>query len=285
MGLGGTRARVVAPRERGAVLAYLDQQARDNLLLIEMVESIGGAARPHEPPPKVVAAWRGRKIVGVVSTRPSIVIDYDITPEGLDACLPSLVAVESGLVKSAKFVVDPLWERLRLRGRHALIDRIETTYAMARSPEALARVAGHDLAGLRAATAADHEDLVYAARASLREEDRPDPFDGDPAGFRRWVAGRVERARIVEVDGEVVFVGYADVRRPDGWLIQGVYTWPRARQQGHATTGMMGIIAEAFANGADHVQLAVVEGNVPALALYARLGFEPHRELRTILFI
>lgn len=220
-----------------------------------------------------------------MSLRPSIVVDYDITDAGLDACLSSVVAIESGLVKSSKSVVDPLWDRMRLRGRHALIDRIETTYTLAPDAHAVTRLADAPLTGFRAATRADLEDLVHAARASLREEKRPDPFDGDPDGFRRWVAGRVERARVVEADGRVVFVGYADVRRPEGWLIQGVYTWPEARRRGHASTGMLGLIEEAFGHGADHVQLAVVAGNEPAIGLYGRLGFQPFRDLRTILFV
>ena len=36
---------------------------------------------------------------------------------------------------------------------------------------------------------------------------------------------------------------------------------------------------------ADHVQLAVVGGNVPAAKLYERLGFSPFGELRTVLFL
>jgi ribosomal protein S18 acetylase RimI-like enzyme len=47
---------------------------------------------------------------------------------------------------------------------------------------------------------------------------------------------------------------------------------------------MDSVIREAFASGASHVQLAVIEGNERASALYRHLGFEPFAELRTILF-
>jgi len=47
---------------------------------------------------------------------------------------------------------------------------------------------------------------------------------------------------------------------------------------------MDSILREAFAMGAAHVQLAVVEGNVRASTLYRHLGFEPFSELRTILY-
>ena len=125
---------------------------------------------------------------------------------------------------------------------------------------------------------------MVAARASLREEGRPDPFDGDPDGFRRWVRGRLHRAHVVEIDGRIGFVGYADVQRTDGWLIQGVYAWPELRRRGLAATGMTALVRQAERAGADHVQLAVIEGNEPAIALYESLGFVPFGRLRTILF-
>ena len=82
----------------------------------------------------------------------------------------------------------------------------------------------------------------------------------------------------------MVFVAYADVRRSEGWLIQGVYTMPENRRSGFAAIGMSAILDEAFSAGTDHVQLAVVDGNDAGLGLYNSLGFEATSELRTILF-
>jgi predicted GNAT family acetyltransferase len=137
---------------------------------------------------------------------------------------------------------------------------------------------------LRAAASRDLAALVHAARASLREEGRPDPYEGDPEGFRRWVRGRLPRALVAELGGEVVFVAYADVRRPEGWLVQGVYTWPARRERGLARAGLAALCARAFAEGVEHVQLAVVDGNSAAQRLYAGLGFRRFATLRTILF-
>ena len=136
----------------------------------------------------------------------------------------------------------------------------------------------------RPARPEDLDELVYAARASLWEEERPDPSEDDPHGFERWVRGRLPRARIVQHDGCTVFVAYADVRRAEGWLVQGVYTWPEYRRQGFARRGMDSVVREAFSTGASHVQLAVVEGNERAARLYEELGFEAFAELRTVLF-
>jgi ribosomal protein S18 acetylase RimI-like enzyme len=276
------RARLVTLRERDAVQAYLAREPRHNLLLMEMVAGIGQPATPSEMPPQVLAAWQRGEIVGITTLRPSVVVDFEMGPDALGACLPMISSIETGLIKSVPRIVTPLWRGMQSCGRRALIDRNETAYGL---PGRSWKDPAPSSACLRPATDSDLEDLVHAARASLREEDRPDPFDGDPAGFRRWVKGRLHRARLVEVDGRVGFVGYADVRRSDGWLIQGVYTWPECRRQGFARAGMSGLIREAFESGADHVQLAVVEGNLPAIRLYEGLGFEPFSELRTILFV
>ena len=99
-----------------------------------------------------------------------------------------------------------------------------------------------------------------------------------------WVRGRVARARVVELEGRVAMVGYADVQREEGWLLQGIYTWPDCRQRGLASFGVSELCHEAFAAGANHVQLAVVEGNTAARRLYEGLGFKPYAKLRTILF-
>jgi predicted GNAT family acetyltransferase len=130
----------------------------------------------------------------------------------------------------------------------------------------------------------DLEALVVAARASLREEERPDPYEGDPEGFRRWVAGRVRNALVAEIDRRVVFVAYADIRRSEGWLLQGVYTWPEFRRRGLAAAGVSSLCGRAFSKGAEHVQLAVVDGNRAGEGLYDGLGFRPFAKLRTILF-
>jgi len=190
--------------------------------------------------------------------------------------------VESGLVKSPVEGVDMLWRRLEARGRRALVDRVERAYVLRAGEARLVEPPAGTR--IRQATLHDLDALIEAARASLREEQRPDPFHGDPDGFRRWVRGRLPRAQVLERGGSVVFVGYADVRRKEGWLLQGVYTWPSARRRGFASAGVSSLCRSAFDAGADHVQLSVVEGNQAGGGLYAKLGFQPFASLRTILF-
>jgi RimJ/RimL family protein N-acetyltransferase len=275
-------ARLVRLSERGAVLAHLARRPEANLFLLDVSTRIGAPPPPGELRSEVAAAWRGDEVAGVAALRPSVVFDAGMGPEVIEALLPYLETLGVGLIKSAKPGVDHAWSELRKRGRRrALLDRCETAWAL-RSATARLREPGS--ARARPAVAQDLDALVIAARESLREEQRPDPFAGDVRGFRRWVRGRVPRARVVEHAGRVVFVGYADVQLPEGWLIQGVYTWPEFRRRGFAAVGVSELCREAFAAGASHVQLAVVEGNAAGEGLYAGLGFEPFGALRTILF-
>lgn len=276
-------ARLLQPAERGEVVEYLAQSPRDNLLLLDLVARLGHDPAPSELTPQIGVARRAGEIVGVAALRPSAVLDALVQPEALEQLAPLFDPMGIGLVKSAQPAVDALWSRLsRRRRRRAVVDRLETAYALCADG---ARLAGAPSgARVRNAVAGDLEALVFAARESLREEQRPDPFSGDARGFRRWVQGRVPRARVVEAAQRVAFVGYADVQRAQGWLLQGVYTWPRARRRGYAAAGTSALCREAFANGAEHVQLSVVDGNDAARALYEGIGFKPFARLRTILF-
>jgi predicted GNAT family acetyltransferase len=263
-------------------VAYLRRNAQGNLLLLDMATMIGDAPGGREVAPQLLSARAGGEVCGVAALRPSLALDSEMEAETLAVLLPYIEVIPTGLMKSPTEIVSALWKSLRERGRHALIDRIEIAYELRKC-----EVRGPGLpagAHTRPAQIGDLDELVAAARASLLEEKRPDAGDGDPAGFRRWVEGRLARARVVEWQGRVAFVGYADVRRADGWLVQGVYTFPKYRRSGLAAAGMAAIAAEAFDTGADHVQLAVVDGNRPAIGLYEGLGFRPFGELRTILF-
>lgn len=277
-----SRAEFVTRRQCREVLAHLAQSPVENLVLIDLVQEISDSWR--DTGAQVVAAWEGDQVSGVASLRPIISTDAGMGEEALVACLPVLMCVEVGLIKSSPDRTAVIWECLRSRGRSALIDRDETAYVRSLDSEDTSWPSPPPEAVLRPARMDDLEYLVDAARASLLEESRPDPFRSDIAGFRRWVASRVDRARLVEVGGQPLFVAYADVRQSDGWLIQGVYTWPQARRQGYARAGMGDLLREAQEAGARHVQLAVVKGNSSAAALYSSLGFVPGFDLRTILF-
>ena len=280
---GRLECRWLSPADRDAAIDRLRQDPAANLFLLDLAARLGAPPAPGETRTEIVGAWRDGELVGLAGLRPSVVLDAAIPPEAVQAMLPYLESLGVGLVKSASPVVDVLWEHLvRERKRRAVVDRLETGYAV--GPDEALLPAAQPGVVVRPATKEDLAPLVVAARESLREENRPDPFAGDVRGFQRWVRGRIARARVAVADGRIVFVGYADVQRPEGWLLQGVYTWPEVRRRGFARAGVAELCREAFAAGATHVQLAVVDGNDAGRRLYEGLGFKPFTKLRTILF-
>jgi len=278
----GLVARRIGPGALPEVCARLAERPRENLLLLDLAMRLGDAAQPGEVASDLVGVWRGGQLVGVASLRPTLVFDAALEEPALDALVDAMETLQVGLAKAAPEHVERLWERVSRRRRHRLwLDRTETALAL---EVRAARLVPDAECRVRAAAESDLEPLVFAARESLREEDRPDPFAGDSDGFRRWVRGRVPRARVVEDGGMVRFAGYADVQRSEGWLLQGIYTWPETRRRGLAAVGTSALCREAFDAGARHVQLAVVDGNRAARQLYESLGFEPFARLRTLLF-
>jgi len=276
-------SRLVGLADRESALHFLSRDAAANLFLLDLAARLGTPPAPGETQTKIVAAWRDDQIVGMAGLHPTVILDANAGEEAVEAFIPYLERIRVGLVKSAVPTVDLLWKEFSARSsRRVIVDRIEIAYALdAGDSKRIEPAAGESA---RCATDADLDDLVVAALESLREEGRPDPFVGDAEGFRHWVRGRVARARVVEFAGRVAMVGYADVQREEGWLLQGIYTWPNRRQRGLASFGVSELCHEAFAAGANHVQLAVVEGNAAAQRLYEGLGFKPFAKLRTILF-
>ncbi len=269
--------------ETAETLEYLRHDSLANLFLLDLVSRCATSPPPGEMRTEIALAIRHGELVGVAALRPTIVFDAAMAPEVAEAFLPMVDSMSVGLVKCGSSVVDAFWRKLGgPQRRRAVVDRYETAYALDAQDARLAP--SREGLEARSASGQDLEPLVFAARESLREEGRPDPFAGDIKSFRTWVSGRVGRARVVVDAGEVVFVGYGDVRCPDGWLLQGIYTWPHARRQGFAAIGTSDLCRLAFEAGAHHVQLAVVEGNAGAKSLYEGLGFKPFGRLRTILF-
>ena len=282
--MAGLRVRPLRERDLRAALEYLDRSPLLNLVLADLVLRIGEPAAAHGKAPEVLGAWRGRELAGIAGLAPSVVFDAAAEPEALEAFFPYLVRVGSGLVKSTEEVVAPLLAWLAAEGRRVLLDRIEIGFALAPTDARLCAPVPDPDRVVREAAVADLEALVDAARRSLLEEGRPDPFESDPVGFRRWVSSRVRRAVVVERQARLGFVGYADVQCARGWLLQGVFTWPEERRRGLAAAGVSELCRRAFASGGAHVQLAVVEGNAAAEQLYEGLGFRRFARLRTLLF-
>lgn len=272
-------------------VACLRRHTRDNLFLIDTILRLDPSktrGRRGETSPTALGIFEDERLVGVATLRPTIAFDHGLRGPALEVAHEAATRLGSGLIRSQPDQCEALWRRLEGAGRVADVDRQETLLCL-ESADFLREGIAVEMDGprdesIREAHLADLGALVHGARASLREEGRPDPFLGDPNGFRRWVRNRLPRAMVIERAGRVIFVGYADVKLPFGWLLQGIYTWPDHRRRGVAARGVAALCAKAFANGSDHVQLSVVVGNHAAEALYRGLGFSATGSLRTLLF-
>lgn len=132
-----------------------------------------------------------------------------------------------------------------------------------------ADVAGAGVAGVGAALAvtfAARPDEAWLARYRYRGTRVP------AAALRLLLSAPWQAFASVVAGGETVAVGRVSVAA--GWAgITAVDVDPRHRRQGLGATVTRALAAEAARQGASRVFLQVEEGNLAALALYARCGF------------
>jgi ribosomal protein S18 acetylase RimI-like enzyme len=114
--------------------------------------------------------------------------------------------------------------------------------------------------------------------------DSPDAFwvtHADLAGFTeaQWrenvSRGWLVNARIGgDPVGSAGLGTHAEPGQPDRTVLWGMYVSPRARGRGVGQRLVGAVLDEVRRRGAPEVFLEVTSGNEPALALYARCGFE-----------
>ena len=268
---------------RSAALAHIAATARENLMLLDWIRRLSEPLVTGEVRPELLAAWSGEQLRSVAALFPTLLFEHHLDPEVVEAWDPWLRKIRNGHLRSSPQSVDLVWQRIKhVSQNRGFLDREETVYGV--EPKDFLAFSKTTAIQVRPAEEADLNALVESSRASLLEEGRPDPYPRSPRGFIRWVKGRLPRAWVAENDGRVVSVGYADVQQPEGWLLQGIYTWPEARRFGFAAACVSHICRTAFALGVAHLQLSVVSGNQAGEGLYGRLGFQPWFPLRTILF-
>lgn len=91
--------------------------------------------------------------------------------------------------------------------------------------------------------------------------------------FWSELAQSTRRYLVAREDDDVVAYAGLFVLPPDA-DVQTVAVAPEAQGSGLATRLLSQLLAQADAEGVTHTMLEVRDGNAPALAVYARLGFE-----------
>ena len=276
------RAGLLTARDRDEALEYLSRNPRRNLWLFNQTASLGDAPPMGHGVPQIVAAWDEHGLAGLASLSPCITPDAIIGPDALDALMPYLATVKSGLIKGRYRTVSALWERLSRRGAIALEDHEEIAWSVWPGEEV--RIDFPPGAIFRPADESDLDAVFEAVREGLKADGLWGHLDDDIVARRLWVRGHIPKVKVVEMDGKVVWAGSIGVRRPEGWLVEGVYTWPHARGQLLAAAVGSATFREAFEAGATHVQAAGLAESAPSIALHRKVGFTPFDQIRTILF-
>jgi predicted GNAT family acetyltransferase len=131
------------------------------------------------------------------------------------------------------------------------------------------------------------DQYVPAAAAMFTEELGVSPLSPAAApGYRRRAEQLLRNGRafgIADRGGALVFKADIGALTPHTCQIQGVWVRPDLRGRGLGTAGMSAVLTRAL-RLAPTVSLYVNEFNVPARALYSRLGMRQVAELSTVLF-
>jgi ribosomal protein S18 acetylase RimI-like enzyme len=127
----------------------------------------------------------------------------------------------------------------------------------------------------RLAERSDEDRVLKLSAAMYTEEMGENPMARDPDGYRRRVRMLITRGwtYVYEAGGKLQFkmdVGCASNRTAQ---IQGVYVPPDLRGHGVGTTAMSACCGLAFGRH-PNLSLYVNDFNIPAVALYERIGFE-----------
>ncbi len=264
--------------KRAEILAYLARKPYDNVFVSWLIAT-GQAARGE------VLVWRdaSEAIAGVCYYGVQIVPFAD-DRSGIDA-----FAERARKFRGARMIVGPrenierFWPRVReTMETPTAIRTSQPVYALA-SRSAVMRIAGATGDAARA-TRDELDEIVPHSAAMIAGE-----LGGDPS--RASHEFRARTGRIIDahwmwryrVDGRLAFICNVGSVTPLTAQLQGVWTPPEMRGQGHAARGLAAI-ARALLDEYPTLCLYVNDFNTNAIALYERVGFTRVGEFQTILF-
>lgn len=187
----------------------------------------------------------------------------------------------SSMVGPAR-AVGALWDRLRPAWGPARDERLDQPL-LATSTEPLIRADPR----VRRVRPGEVDLLVPACVSMYSEEVGVSPIGSD--------AGRSYRNRVLELvraghsfaridNGQVVFKAELGAVSRDACQVQGVWTHPEHRGRGLASAGVAAVVRDALRTVAPTVSLYVNDFNVPARAVYDRVGFHRVGTFASVLF-
>jgi predicted GNAT family acetyltransferase len=178
--------------------------------------------------------------------------------------------------------VEMLWERLEPYWGPARAIRWAQPVMATSSPP---KVAPDPL--VRRVRPEDFDIVLPACVAMFTEEVGVSPDVGDGGAlYRSRVAEliRIGRSYARIEDGQVVFKAEIGAVTPQACQIQGVWVHPERRGQGYGEAGMAAVVEQALKHFAPLVTLYVNDFNLPARAVYRKVGFEEVGTFMSVLF-
>ena len=259
------------------VLAYLAERPYDTVFVTWLLAT-GQIARGGD-----AVLWRtdAGRVAGFCYYGAQIV------PQSDDAAAPAAFAERAGRSPGARMIVGPrlgveqFWTSASAIMRPPVAIRTsQPVYALERS-----RLRGSRAdADVQRATPGDLSDIVPNSARMIAGE-----IGGDPKGASAEF--RLRTARIIDagwwwryrVDGNLAFMCNVGSASPFTAQLQGVWTPPEMRGKGFATRGLAAI-CDRLLDEHPTLCLYVNDFNLPAIALYERVGFARAGEFATILF-
>jgi RimJ/RimL family protein N-acetyltransferase len=259
-------------------LAYLAERPYDTVYVTWLLAT-GQIARDGD-----AVLWRSGsgRVTGFCYYGPQIVV-----PQSDDAEAPPAFAERAGRAPAARMIVGPrpgveqFWARASATMRPPVAIRTsQPVYALERS-----RLRGSRAdADVQLATAGDLSDIVPNSARMIAGEIGGDPKSSSPEF-------RLRTARIIDagwwwryrVDGKLAFMCNVGSASPFTAQLQGVWTPPEMRGKGYATRALAAI-CDRLLDEHPTLSLYVNDFNLPAIALYERVGFTRAGEFATILF-
>lgn len=137
--------------------------------------------------------------------------------------------------------------------------------------------------GLRKARRSEWPLIAERAARMEYEDLGQDPSSKDADLHARVVQDRIAAGKtwVLEAEGHIVFQVNLGTRTREGVQIGGTYVPPRFRGQGWCVRGMA-TTAHHLLRSVPLVSLHVNERNLPAVACYERVGFEPYWPYRLL---
>ena len=129
--------------------------------------------------------------------------------------------------------------------------------------------------------------LLPACVAMFTEEVGVSPLAGDGgASYRARVAELIRTGRALAriEDGRVIFKAEIGAATPLACQVQGVWVRPECRGRGMAAAGMAAVVTQARRAISPVVSLYVNDYNLPARAVYRRVGFTEVGQFTSVLF-